>query len=92
MTADLPGFDRSEVDVRVTDRTLQVSADRSEDHREREGEFLTRERRHGTAKRSITLPVAVDREGISARYRDGVLTVRMPNREPATRGVRVEVE
>ena len=41
------------------------------------------ERRHGTFSRSFTLPNTVDASRISAAYKDGVLTVRLPQREEA---------
>jgi HSP20 family protein len=41
------------------------------------------ERRHGVFSRSFTLPNTVDAGKISASYKDGVLTIRLPQREEA---------
>jgi HSP20 family protein len=41
------------------------------------------ERRYGSFSRSFTLPNTVDATRISAGYKDGVLTIRLPQREEA---------
>jgi HSP20 family protein len=45
--------------------------------------FQRIERRHGAFSRSFTLPNTVDAGKISASYKDGVLTIRLPQREEA---------
>jgi len=81
VTADLPGFERDEVDIQVTDHTLRIEADREEDTEEREADFLRRERRHESMHRSIRLPDEVDKESVGARMKNGVLTVTLPRLE-----------
>jgi HSP20 family protein len=41
------------------------------------------ERHYGTFSRSFTLPATVDAAGIKAGYKDGILTIRLPQREEA---------
>jgi HSP20 family protein len=41
------------------------------------------ERQYGTFSRAFTLPPTVDASRITATYRDGVLTIRLPQREEA---------
>lgn len=78
VTADLPGFDSDDVDIRVTDHTLQVEAEREEATKEHEAEYLRRERRHESVRRSIRLPDDVDRDAVTATMKHGVLTVTLP--------------
>ena len=78
VTADLPGFDRDDVDIRVTDHTLRVEADREAATEEREAEYLRRERRHESVRRSIRLPDEVDKDAVTATMKHGVLTVTLP--------------
>jgi HSP20 family protein len=47
------------------------------------GTYHRSERAHGKFTRSFTLPATVDGSRISASYKDGVLTVRVPQREEA---------
>lgn len=80
-TVDLPGFERDEVDVRVTDHTLTIDADHEESIEEEEESYLRRERRHESLHRSIRLPAEVDSEGVTARMKNGVLTITLPKLE-----------
>jgi len=50
------------------------------------------ERRYGTFSRSFSLPTTVDPARVSAEYKNGVLTVRLPLREEAKpRQVKIDV-
>lgn len=79
---DLPGYQREEIDVQLTENALRVSAERAEDIEATEGEFLRRERSRRSASRSLRLPEPVDEEGANATYENGVLTVTLPKRGP----------
>ena len=90
-TVDLPGFDREDVEVSVTERRLRIAAERETVHDEEEERFLRHERRHAAASRSMSLPEAVDTEHVTATMRNGVLTVTLPKLE-ANESRRVEIE
>lgn len=96
LTGDLPGFETDDIDVRVTDRTLHISAEHdgeSETETESEdGEFVRRERRHSSVSRSVSLPSPVDTVGITASHDNGVLTVRLPKADPDSEGTRIDVD
>lgn len=58
----------------------------------REENYRRVERSYGAFHRSFTLPITVDASKVSADYRNGVLTVRLPFREDAKpRTVNVDV-
>ena len=78
VTADLPGYDREDIDVQLAGETLTVSADRTEEREDRDGRYIRRERSRGSVSRSVRLPDPVDEDGTEATYADGVLTVRLP--------------
>ncbi len=93
VTADLPGFERDDVDIRVTDHTLRIEAERDETIEEDEERYLRHERRHRSTKRSIQLPDEVDKDGVSARMKHGVLTVMLPRIEAEdARKIDIEIE
>lgn len=81
VTVDLPGFEREDIDVRVTDQTLKIEAEREQAVDEEDAAYIRHERKHRTASRSIRLPDAVDKDGVSAKMRNGVLTVTIPRLE-----------
>ncbi|MEZ3117408.1 Hsp20/alpha crystallin family protein [Halobaculum sp. MBLA0147] len=98
-TVDLPGFERDDVDVRVTDHTLHIDAERDEvvtehddDASDRDdGHYLRHERRHESLHRSVQLPDEVDRDAVAARMNNGVLTITLPRRT-ASEAHRIEIQ
>lgn len=94
LTADLPGFDADDIDVRVTDRTLQLSAEHeeTEETEAEEGEYIRRERHRRSVSRRVSLPRSVDTDEIEADYQNGVLTVTLPTEAPESDGIEVEIE
>jgi HSP20 family protein len=86
--ADLPGFDPEDLDVRLDGKRLTVEAEREDD--DDETEYLRRERRDRSARRTVRLPEPVEEEGIEADLEEGVLTVRLPKRHDRE-GTSIEV-
>jgi HSP20 family protein len=78
VTADLPGYDREDIDLSVADRTLQISAEHDDSTEAGDGDYLRRERRRRSVSRSLSLPEDVAEEEASATYTNGVLTVTLP--------------
>lgn len=78
VTCDLPGFDREDIDVRVTDNTLHIHVEREAEEEVEEEEYIHRERRHADISRSVPLPEDIEREDVTASYENGVLTVTLP--------------
>lgn len=93
VTADLPGFDRDEIDVRVTDRTLVIDAEHEEavDEETDEGRYIRHERRHEATTRTIHLPANVEADEVEARMEDGVLHVTLP-KSTVDEGREIEIE
>jgi HSP20 family protein len=90
-TVDLPGFDREDIEIRVTDNTLRIAAEREAAAEEESDRYLRRERRHESTTRSVTLPDEVDTGNVTARMKDGVLTVTLPKLE-AQEAHRIDIE
>ncbi|HXV77511.1 MAG TPA: Hsp20/alpha crystallin family protein [Candidatus Polarisedimenticolaceae bacterium] len=83
---ELPGIDRRSIDVRIDDDELVIEGCREMD-REREGEHFHRvERSYGKFSRRFRLPSKIDRESVTAAYKDGVLTVTLARRDGAKPG------
>jgi len=82
VTADLPGFEKDDVDVRVKDRTLTIEADReTESEAAPDANYIRRERSSKSVSRHVTLPEPVDTDDVSATMKNGVLTVTLGKRE-----------
>jgi HSP20 family protein len=85
--ADLPGFNKKEIDVYVEDGSLVIKAVRREEKEETERNYIRQERRYGEVYRRISLPVEVEVEKIKAKYNNGILEIILPKVEKETRKV-----
>ncbi|MFC7177652.1 Hsp20/alpha crystallin family protein [Halosegnis marinus] len=72
--ADLPGFEKEEIDLRFHDGMLHLAASHEVSESDEHG-ALSRSRR---VNESVRVPGEVVEDGIEATYRNGVLEVRLP--------------
>jgi HSP20 family protein len=90
--AELPDMNREDVEVIVENNTLTLKGTKNFPADVKEEQFRRVERRYGSFVRSFTLPNTVDATKVSAEYKNGVLTVKLPFREEAKpRTINVEV-
>ena len=75
LKADLPGFERKNINVSVEDGLLKLAAVQNNDA---ESNYTINERRSGNFERSFTLPDSVLPEKISAKYKNGTLLINIP--------------
>ena len=84
LEAELPGFQKEDIDLELKDGILTVSA-RHDDTRETkddQGNYIRRERRYGSFSRSFDV-TGIDEGAITARYENGVLSLDLPKTKPA---------
>jgi HSP20 family protein len=91
-TADLPGFDREDLDVELADNTLRIQAHHEEESEQSDENYIRQERSRRSMSRSVSLPEPVDVDRVSAQYRNGVLTVTLPKTEPGESGQNIDIE
>jgi len=90
--AELPGLNREDIEVSVENSTLVLKGDKKLDTEVKEENYRRIERSYGSFHRSFTLPNTVDPSRISAEFKNGVLTVKLPFREEAKpRTINVDV-
>ncbi|WP_027054318.1 Hsp20/alpha crystallin family protein [Mesorhizobium erdmanii] len=78
ITAELPGIDEKNVDIKLTNRVLTIKGEKNEEKEEKEKDYYLSERRYGSFQRSFQLPEGVDADKIDASFTKGVLTVKLP--------------
>jgi len=83
LTAELPGVDPKDVDIRVENNVLSLRGSRNFEAETKREDYHRVERAYGSFSRSFTLPNVVDTEKIQADYKDGVLKVTLPQKEEA---------
>jgi HSP20 family protein len=74
----LPGVDPKDVDIQVQGNTLTITGERTNMRETRDADFLQREITYGSFARSIVLPEGVDKEKVTAEYRNGLLEITAP--------------
>ena len=81
LKAELPEMRREDINVTFENNVLTLKGERKVTDEVSNDRFQRLERFYGSFSRSFTLPSTVDASKISATYKDGVLTVRLPQRE-----------
>lgn len=77
--SELPGLDADDLEVYVTGRQLTLKSERKAPVVEG-GVWHRQERGYGKFQRVVALPCDVEADGVEARFRHGVLLVRLPKR------------
>lgn len=90
--AELPGIKPEDVDITVQDRVLTISGDHKVEQETERGGYFVRERRHGSFRRSMTLPEGVDEDQIHARFENGVLEVTLEGAAAVREPRRIQLE
>ena len=90
---ELPGLEKDDIDVTLTDQRLTIKAEKKKEEAIKEENYHRVERVHGLLRRSIDLPAGVDVEQVKATFKNGVLEIRMPRSEiEASAANRISVE
>jgi HSP20 family protein len=78
ITAELPGLDESNVEVKFADGLLTIKGEKREEKEEKKKDFYLSERRFGSFQRSFQVPDDINADKIAATFKNGVLTVILP--------------
>jgi HSP20 family protein len=78
LTAELPGLDENNIEVKVAKGTLTIRGEKQEDKEEKRKDYYLSERRYGSFERRFQIPQGVDEGKIEANFMKGVLTVILP--------------
>jgi len=88
LSAELPGIDEKDVEIRLSNGVLTVRGEKSESREEKENDHYLSERRYGSFQRSFQMPEGVDHDRIEANFARGVLTIRMPKTAQAQKAAK----
>ncbi|MEP7305482.1 MAG: Hsp20/alpha crystallin family protein [Acidobacteriota bacterium] len=92
LTAELPDMAREDISITIENFVLTLTGEKKHSSEVKQEHLHHVERRYGTFSRSFSLPQTVDGSKVSAEYKNGVLTVRLPLREEAKpRQIKVDV-
>lgn len=81
--AEMPGIDPDkDVQVSVEGDMLHIAAERHEEEKTEERNYMRREMHYGSFHRDLPLPKGTPEGDVKASYRDGILEVRVPTPKP----------
>ena len=84
LEAELPGFNKEDINLDLKDGILTITAAHTESTEDKgdNGSYIRRERRYGSFQCSFDV-TGIEETGITAAYLNGVLTLTLPKAKPA---------
>ena len=92
LEAELPGFQKEDLQISLNGDRLTIRAERSGENEEKTGSYLRRERSYGSYQRSFDVS-GIDAAHIEAAYKDGVLELQLPKlaeQQPAEQRIEIK--
>ncbi len=80
-TVDMPGLEKDDIKINITEDSLEISAEKKHEEERKEKDYIYRERRSGSFYRYMLLPSHVDPNNAKATYNNGVLEIKVPKTE-----------
>jgi HSP20 family protein len=81
--AELPGMDKNDIQVSISDHLLTIKGEKKKDEEIKESDYYRSERSYGSFVRNVQLPKEVDTGKARASFKNGVLEIRLPKSEEA---------
>jgi HSP20 family protein len=76
--AAIPGVEKKDIDVSITENTVTIKGITSHEEKEEKGDYYRREIARGSFTRTFSLPGEVDSSKAEAKFKDGVLELTLP--------------
>lgn len=91
ISAELPGVNPSEVDLRLEGNTITLSGEKKSESETNEENYHVMERSYGRFRRTVELPFAPNPDDVRAESNNGVLTIHVPKQAQQETSRRIEV-
>lgn len=89
--AELPGVNKKDIDISVTNNTVTIKGKTSHEEKEEKGDYYRCEISRGSYSRTLSLPADVDEENTKAKVKDGILELTLPKlKKSKRRTIKVE--
>lgn len=83
LKAELPEVKREDINITFENGVLTIRGERKFESEVTRDRYQRVERQYGSFSRSFNVPAAIDAARITAAHKDGVLTIRLPQRDDA---------
>jgi HSP20 family protein len=88
IVADLPGIEKENIDIIVKDRFLTIRGKQEKTRKNKTDGYYLNERSLGKFSRTIALPVGSDPDSAESEFKNGVLKITMPIKEPSQENIK----
>lgn len=88
---EIPGIDPKEVQVSLQEQVLTIKGEKKQEKEEKDEHHYRMERSYGVFARSVRLPAPVEREKVTAKFKNGLLTITLP-KAPAAKETTIQVK
>jgi HSP20 family protein len=90
---ELPGVEKKDVKISLSDNNLTIQGEIKKEEETRKENYYYRERAYGNYARTISLPAEIDKDKISAKFKNGILEVTIPKKpEVQPKEITIEAE
>jgi len=89
--AEIPGIDPKEIALTLHDQVLTIKGEKKDEKEEKDEQYYRLERAYGTFARTVRLPMPVDAGKVTATFKNGLLTVKLP-KGAAAKGTMIPVK
>ncbi len=89
--AEIPGIDPKDVELTIQNNTLVLKGEKKFEEEEKKDNFHRVECRYGSFYRTIPLPAEIDESKVSAKFKNGVLEIKLPKKEES-KGKKIPIE
>ena len=91
--ADIPGVDKENINISLTDNTITIKGEMKKEEEVKEEDYYYAERSYGSFSRTLNLPTKVQPDKVKASFKNGILEVHLPKAEEAKpKEVKIEVK
>jgi HSP20 family protein len=85
INANMPGVQKGEVKLNVTENAVEISAEHKEEESEKKKNYVRKERREISYYRTLSLPEKVSPSSAKAKMNNGILNIEIPKLAPTSK-------
>ncbi len=86
--AEIPGLNKDDIQVEYQNGYLTIRGEKKFEHEEKKKDFHRIERSYGRFSRTVEIPDEIKEDEIKAQYKNGVLELTLPMKDPAKSAAR----
>jgi HSP20 family protein len=83
ITAELPGLEEKDVQIKLSDNLLTIRGEKKAEKEQKDKNYRIVERSFGSFERTLELPEGINADAIKANISKGILKVTVPKPAPA---------